>query len=307
MCQWLEHPELLTADKNARYVAEIEIDLDELDEPVLCCPNDPDDARRLSSVDAVEVDEVFLGSCMTTAQHFTEAGQALTEKKQVPVKFWVAPPTRMAEQELSGNGTYATLKEVGARLEMPGCSLCMGNQARVADGAVVVSTSTRNFPNRMGNGAQVYLSSARVAGLAAKLGRLPTVHEYRDVYAELCCRDNCISDRPPRQHKTVAKRFAPPPACHTACRPSGTDDALVANVLVMRPTRGIVVGSPISSHVLANFLSSNLAEPVFTKTLGGRILYPGCHGRGPYVYINANWSPLIGRGCQRRRGGTATV
>ncbi|WP_444633986.1 aconitase family protein [Cupriavidus oxalaticus] len=180
--EWIARPQLLKADEGARYAAEVVIDLEALDEPVLCCPNDPDDAKLLSSIGAVPIDEVFLGSCMTTASHFSEAGRALGQSGSVPVRFWAAPPTRMAERELRDAGTYAVLERSGARLEIPGCSLCMGNQARVADDAVVVSTSTRNFPNRMGNGAQVYLSSARVAGLAARLGRLPSLDEYRATF-----------------------------------------------------------------------------------------------------------------------------
>ncbi|WP_170948411.1 bifunctional aconitate hydratase 2/2-methylisocitrate dehydratase [Bordetella genomosp. 5] len=180
--QWLKEPTLLRADPGASYAAEIDIDLDEIGEPILCCPNDPDDARLLSDIQQIAVDEVFIGSCMTRANHFSDARTIFEGRHSVPVKFWVAPPTRMAKHELIEDGTLQTLGAAGARLEPPGCSLCMGNQARTAENAVVVSTSTRNYPNRMGNGAQVYLASGRVAALAARSGRLPSMADYLTVF-----------------------------------------------------------------------------------------------------------------------------
>ncbi|WP_372387336.1 bifunctional aconitate hydratase 2/2-methylisocitrate dehydratase [Xanthomonas axonopodis] len=182
LAQWLDDPVLLRSDPGASYAAEIEIDLDQIDEPILCCPNDPDDARQLSDVQDTGIDEVFMGSCMTSAGHFSDARAAFAQGVPVPVKFWVAPPTRMADKALTDDGSYGAFRAAGARIEPPGCSLCMGNQARTAENAVVVSTSTRNYPNRMGNGAQVYLASARVAAMAAQCGRLPSMAEYMAVY-----------------------------------------------------------------------------------------------------------------------------
>jgi aconitate hydratase 2/2-methylisocitrate dehydratase len=175
---WLADPQLLEADRDAEYAAVIEIDLDQLREPVLCCPNDPDDARLLSDVAGAKIDEVFIGSCMTNIGHFRAASKLLEGKRDIPVKLWVAPPTKMDAAELTKEGHYGVFGGAGARTEMPGCSLCMGNQAQVREGATVVSTSTRNFPNRLGRNTNVYLASAELAAIASKLGRLPTVAEY---------------------------------------------------------------------------------------------------------------------------------
>ena len=181
MEEWLENPTLLSADADAEYTAVIEIDLAEVTEPVVCCPNDPDDAKLLSQVAGDKVDEVFLGSCMTNIGHYRAAGELLNEVEgSLPTRMWIAPPTRMDEHVLMEEGYYNTYGKVGARTEMPGCSLCMGNQARVAPGATVLSTSTRNFPNRLGDGANVYLTSAELASVGAVLGKLPTVDEYMD-------------------------------------------------------------------------------------------------------------------------------
>ncbi|MBX3652829.1 MAG: bifunctional aconitate hydratase 2/2-methylisocitrate dehydratase [Ramlibacter sp.] len=176
---WLAKPELLEADKNAEYAHVIEIDLNELKEPVLCCPNDPDDAKLLSEVAGAKIDEVFIGSCMTNIGHFRAASKLLEGKRDIPVKLWVAPPTKMDAAELTKEGHYGVFGTAGARTEMPGCSLCMGNQAQVREGATVVSTSTRNFPNRLGKNTNVYLASAELAAIASKLGRIPTVAEYQ--------------------------------------------------------------------------------------------------------------------------------
>jgi aconitate hydratase 2/2-methylisocitrate dehydratase len=175
---WLAKPQLLQADADAEYAAVIEIDLNELREPVLCCPNDPDDAKLLSDVSGATIDEVFIGSCMTNIGHFRAASKLLEGKRDIPVKLWVAPPTKMDQAELTKEGHYGVFGAAGARTEMPGCSLCMGNQAQVREGATVVSTSTRNFPNRLGKNTNVYLASAELAAIASKLGRLPTVAEY---------------------------------------------------------------------------------------------------------------------------------
>jgi len=176
---WLQNPQLLEADAGAQYAAEIHINLSEITEPILCAPNDPDDARLLSSVAGQHIDEVFIGSCMTNIGHFRAAGKLLADYSgQLPTRLWVAPPTRMDETQLISEGYYSTYGKVGARTEMPGCSLCMGNQARVADKSTVVSTSTRNFPNRLGKGANVFLASAELAAVAAIEGKLPTVAEY---------------------------------------------------------------------------------------------------------------------------------
>ncbi|MBY5923170.1 bifunctional aconitate hydratase 2/2-methylisocitrate dehydratase [Ferrimonas balearica] len=176
---WLANPELMEADADAEYCAVIEIDLADIKEPILCAPNDPDDARLLSEVQGDKIDEVFIGSCMTNIGHFRAAGKLLDKfKGALPTRLWVAPPTKMDQQQLIDEGYYGIYGRVGARTEMPGCSLCMGNQARVADGASVVSTSTRNFPNRLGTGANVYLASAELAAVASILGKLPTVEEY---------------------------------------------------------------------------------------------------------------------------------
>ena len=177
---WLDKPSLLEADKNAEYAAVIEIDLADIKEPILCCPNDPDDAKFLSQVAGTKIDEAFIGSCMTNIGHFRAAATLLGGQRDIPVKLWVAPPTKMDESELIKEGHYAAFGASGARTEMPGCSLCMGNQAQVREGATVVSTSTRNFPNRLGKNTQVFLASAELAAIASKLGKLPTVAEYHD-------------------------------------------------------------------------------------------------------------------------------
>ncbi|WP_434524100.1 bifunctional aconitate hydratase 2/2-methylisocitrate dehydratase [Photorhabdus asymbiotica] len=180
MENWLKDPQLLEADVDAEYAAVIEIDLAEIKEPILCAPNDPDDARLLSDVANSKIDEVFIGSCMTNIGHFRAAGKLLDQHKgQLPTRLWVAPPTKMDAAQLTEEGYYSIFGKSGARIEIPGCSLCMGNQARVADGVTVVSTSTRNFPNRLGTGANVYLASAELAAVASLLGRLPTPEEYQ--------------------------------------------------------------------------------------------------------------------------------
>ena len=175
---WLANPELMEADADAEYAEIIEIDLADIKEPLLACPNDPDDVKPLSEIQGTPIDEVFIGSCMTNIGHYRAAGELLKKVGSIPTRLWIAPPTRMDEHQLMEEGYYAIYGKAGARTEMPGCSLCMGNQARVADNATVVSTSTRNFPNRLGNGANVFLSSAELAAVASILGRLPTVDEY---------------------------------------------------------------------------------------------------------------------------------
>ncbi|MBF0785440.1 bifunctional aconitate hydratase 2/2-methylisocitrate dehydratase [Muribacter muris] len=176
---WLENPTLLEADEDAEYAAVIEIDLNEIKEPILCVPNDPDDARTLSAVQGNKIDEVFIGSCMTNIGHFRAAGKLLNQYQgMIPTRLWIVPPTRMDAALLTEEGYYSIYGKSGARIEIPGCSLCMGNQARVADGATVISTSTRNFPNRMGKGAFVYLASAELSAVCALLGRIPTPEEY---------------------------------------------------------------------------------------------------------------------------------
>lgn len=176
---WLAKPDLLEGDKDAEYAAVIEIDLATITEPLLCCPNDPDDVKPLSEVQNTKIDEAFIGSCMTNIGHFRAASLLLEGKRDIPVKLWVAPPTKMDQEELTKEGHYANFGGAGARTEMPGCSLCMGNQAQVKEGATVVSTSTRNFPNRLGKNTNVFLASAELAAIASKLGRLPTVGEYQ--------------------------------------------------------------------------------------------------------------------------------
>lgn len=186
MKEWLKDPQLLTADADAEYAAVIEINMDEIKEPILCAPNDPDDARLLSDVAGTSIDEVFIGSCMTNIGHFRATGKLLESVKgQVPTKLWLAPPTKMDREQLSSEGYFNTFGKVGARIEISGCSLCMGNQARVADNATVVSTSTRNFPNRLGQGANVYLASAELAAVTAIKGKLPTVQEYLETVETL--------------------------------------------------------------------------------------------------------------------------
>ncbi len=176
---WLANPSLLEADKDAEYAAVIEIDLNELKEPILCCPNDPDDAKLLSAVAGIPIDEVFIGSCMTNIGHFRAAAKLLDGQRDIPVKLWITPPTKMDQAQLVKEGHYFTFGVAGARTEMPGCSLCMGNQAQVREGATVVSTSTRNFPNRLGKNTNVYLASAELAAIASKLGHIPTLVEYQ--------------------------------------------------------------------------------------------------------------------------------
>ena len=176
---WLAKPELLKADKDAEYAHVIEIDLNEITEPIVCCPNDPDDAKTLSDVAGAKIDEVFIGSCMTNIGHFRAASKLLEGKKDIPVKLWMAPPTKMDAQQLTEEGHYGVFGAAGARMEMPGCSLCMGNQAQVKEGATVMSTSTRNFPNRLGKNTNVYLGSAELAAICSKLGRIPTKAEYQ--------------------------------------------------------------------------------------------------------------------------------
>ena len=179
MEEWLANPVLLEADSDAEYFETIEIDLNEIKEPLLACPNDPDDVKPLSEVAGDNIDEVFIGSCMTNIGHYRAAGKLIEKSGDyLNTVLWIAPPTRMDEHQLKEEGYYNIFGRVGARLEMPGCSLCMGNQARVRPGATVVSTSTRNFPNRLGQDANVYLASAELSAVAAVLGKLPTVEEY---------------------------------------------------------------------------------------------------------------------------------
>ena len=175
---WLANPQLLKADADAEYAAVIEIDLADIHEPIVACPNDPDDVKTLSDVAGAKIDEVFIGSCMTNIGHFRAASKLLENKRDLPVKLWVAPPTKMDAKQLSDEGHYGVLGSAGARMEMPGCSLCMGNQAQVKEGATVFSTSTRNFPNRLGKNSNVYLGSAELAAICSKLGRIPTKEEY---------------------------------------------------------------------------------------------------------------------------------
>ena len=175
---WLANPQLLKADADAEYAAVIEIDLADIHEPIVACPNDPDDVKTLSEVAGAKIDEVFIGSCMTNIGHFRAASKLLENKRDIPVKLWMAPPTKMDARQLSEEGHYGVLGAAGARMEMPGCSLCMGNQAQVKEGATVFSTSTRNFPNRLGKNSNVYLGSAELAAICSKLGRIPTKAEY---------------------------------------------------------------------------------------------------------------------------------
>ncbi|MBN2647340.1 MAG: bifunctional aconitate hydratase 2/2-methylisocitrate dehydratase [Thiotrichales bacterium] len=185
MQAWIDNPELLEADADAQYAEVIEIDLNAIKEPIVACPNDPDDVKLLSAVQGDKIDEVFIGSCMTNIGHYRAAGKVLEGMNNVPTRLWIAPPTKMDERQLIEEGYYSIYGRVGARTEMPGCSLCMGNQARVADGATVFSTSTRNFPNRLGNGANVYLGSAELAAVCAATGKIPTVAEYMQAVARL--------------------------------------------------------------------------------------------------------------------------
>ena len=187
MEEWLATPNLLEADADAEYASVLEIDLNEVKEPIVCAPNDPDDARLLSTVAGDKVDEVFIGSCMTNIGHFRATGKLLEQVKpgSLKARFWIVPPTRMDEHTLMEEGYYNIYGRAGARTEMPGCSLCMGNQARVAPSSTVLSTSTRNFPNRLGDGANVYLTSAELASIGGVLGRLPTPEEYLEYAGQL--------------------------------------------------------------------------------------------------------------------------
>jgi len=182
---WLENPELLEADEDAEYAEVIEINLDEIKEPLLACPNDPDDIKPLSEVANTKIDEVFIGSCMTNIGHFRAAGNLLKEAKDVPTRLWIVPPTKMDEHQLKEENYYEIFEKSGARTEVPGCSLCMGNQARVEDNSTVVSTSTRNFPNRLGKGADVFLASAELAAISSILGYLPSIGEYLKYMKEI--------------------------------------------------------------------------------------------------------------------------
>ena len=177
---WLKDPQLLKGDDDAEYAAVIEIDLAEIHEPIVACPNDPDDVKTLSDVAGATIDEVFIGSCMTNIGHFRAASKLLEGKRDIPVKLWIAPPTKMDAQQLTEEGHYGVFGNAGARTEMPGCSLCMGNQAQVREGATVMSTSTRNFPNRLGKNTFVYLGSAELAAICSRLGRIPTKEEYME-------------------------------------------------------------------------------------------------------------------------------
>jgi aconitate hydratase 2/2-methylisocitrate dehydratase len=177
---WLANPVLMKGDADAEYAAIIDIDLADVHEPIVACPNDPDDVKMLSEVAGAKIDEVFIGSCMTNIGHFRAASKLLEGKRDIPVKLWVAPPTKMDAKKLSDEGHYGVLGNAGARMEMPGCSLCMGNQAQVKEGATVFSTSTRNFPNRLGKNSNVYLGSAELAAICSKLGRIPTKAEYME-------------------------------------------------------------------------------------------------------------------------------
>lgn len=195
MKEWIANPELLTPDADAEYKAVIEIDLNTITEPILACPNDPDDVDTLTNILADDkriknIDEVFVGSCMTNIGLFRALGEVLKGEGEVPTKLWVAPPTKMDKEQLTEEGYYSIFAAAGARLEIPGCSLCMGNQAQVSEGAAVFSTSTRNFDNRLGKGSQVYLGSAEVAAVAALLGRLPSKEEYMEIVPKKITEDN---------------------------------------------------------------------------------------------------------------------
>ena len=185
MEQWIENPFLLKPDQNAKYAATIEIDLNEIREPLLACPNDPDDIKTLSDIGEDKIDEVFIGSCMTNIGHFRAAGKLLKDATSLPTRLWISPPTRMDKFQLEQEGFYDIFEKAGVRTEIPGCSLCMGNQARVEPNSTVVSTSTRNFPNRLGDGADVYLASAELAAIASILGKLPSNDEYQSFMSEI--------------------------------------------------------------------------------------------------------------------------
>jgi aconitate hydratase 2/2-methylisocitrate dehydratase len=210
---WLDNTDLMIADSDAEYAEIIDIDLNQITEPLLACPNDPDDVKTLSDVTGQKIDEVFIGSCMTNIGHYRAAAKILENQGAVPTRLWIAPPTKMDERQLTEEGVYATFGSAGARTELPGCSLCMGNQARVADNATVVSTSTRNFPNRLGKDADVYLSSAELAAVSALLGKLPSVEEYMTYHAQISpLADNIYRylnfDQMP-EYKSVADKVIP--------------------------------------------------------------------------------------------------
>jgi aconitate hydratase 2/2-methylisocitrate dehydratase len=190
MEEWIENPELLEPDENAEYAEIIEIDLNEITEPLLACPNDPDDIKPLSEVANTDIQEVFIGSCMTNIGHFRAAGTLLNKYNETKARLWVVPPTKMDEKQLMEEGIYNVFGTSGARTELPGCSLCMGNQARVLANSTVVSTSTRNFPNRLGDGANVFLASAELAAISSIIGRLPTPDEYQEYMEDI----NPLSD-----------------------------------------------------------------------------------------------------------------
>ena len=190
MEEWIENPELLEPDENAEYAEIIEIDLNEIKEPLLACPNDPDDIKPLSEVANTDIQEVFIGSCMTNIGHFRAAGTLLNKYNETKARLWVVPPTKMDEKQLMEEGIYNVFGTSGARTELPGCSLCMGNQARVLANSTVVSTSTRNFPNRLGDGANVFLASAELAAISSIIGKLPTPEEYQKYMEDI----NPLSD-----------------------------------------------------------------------------------------------------------------
>ena len=185
MQKWLDKPKLLKADNDCEYAEIIEINLNEIKEPILACPNDPDDVKLLSDVAKTAIDEVFIGSCMTNIGHFRAAAQLLKDQTELNTVLWVVPPTRMDEKQLRAEGIYETFEKLTEHTEIPGCSLCMGNQARVKEGASVVSTSTRNFPNRLGDNANVFLASAEVAAISAKLGYIPSIEEYLSLMSDI--------------------------------------------------------------------------------------------------------------------------
>jgi len=180
--QWLKNPVLIQRDENAEFASVLEIDLEQIEEPIVACPNDPDDVKLLSEVSGDKIDEIFVGSCMTNIGHFRAAAKIFEGEKYLKTRIWLTPPTKMDRAQLLREGYYSIYASVGARTEIPGCSLCMGNQARVRPGATIISTSTRNFDNRMGDGARVYLGSAELAAVTAVLGHLPSPAEYFSIY-----------------------------------------------------------------------------------------------------------------------------
>jgi aconitate hydratase 2/2-methylisocitrate dehydratase len=180
MEDWIANGTLLAPDADAEYAAVIDINIDDIQEPLLACPNDPDDVKKLSDVQGDKIDEVFIGSCMTNIGHFRAAGKVLDGKSDIPTRLWIAPPTKMDAMILNEEGYYSVLGKSGARMEMPGCSLCMGNQAQIRKGSTAMSTSTRNFPNRLGIDTFVYLGSAELAAVCALMGKIPTVAEYQE-------------------------------------------------------------------------------------------------------------------------------